>query len=181
MSSNPSVTTQKPRRFRASLAWNMMAILLPITIIPTLLMGITVYNRGRNLLLQQISERMDIFLTEAINQMDSWLLVDKYLALNSLSNNPEFISTVGQFLQTNQSDTEYQQYHDQVLKQLRSMNPVGQEALFNHIFLLDPQGHILVSTTRIWEGETLSGQSYFQNKIQTEDKAHFVEISPFLI
>ncbi|MEJ2510034.1 MAG: hypothetical protein P8Y72_00415 [Anaerolineales bacterium] len=80
----------------------MMAILLPITIIPTLLMGITVYNRGRNLLLQQISERMDIFLTEAINQMDSWLLVDKYLALNSLSNNPEFISTVGQFLQTNQ-------------------------------------------------------------------------------
>ena len=181
MSSNPSVTTQKPRRFRASLAWNMMAILLPITIIPTLLMGITVYNRGRNLLLQQISERMDIFLTEAINQMDSWLLVDKYLALNSLSNNPEFISTVGQFLQTNQSDTEYQQYHDQVLKQLRSMNPVGQEALFNHIFLLDPQGHILVSTTRIWEGETLSGQSYFQNKIQTEEKAHFVEISPFLI
>lgn len=181
MSTNPSTRSKTPRRFRASLAWNMIALLLPITIIPTLLMGITVYDRGRNLLLEQIRQRMDIFLSEAISQMDSWLQVDKFLALNSLPNNTEFISTTQTFLQLTETDQEYQQVHDQLLSHLRNLNPVGQEALFNHILLLDHQGRILVSSNQTWEGDTLGSQPYFQDEIQAIEKAHFIEFDPYLI
>jgi GAF domain-containing protein/HAMP domain-containing protein len=180
MNTNSQTTPQKRRRFRASLAWNMMALLLPITIIPTLLMGITVYNRGRNLLLQQISQRMDIFLSEAIKQMDSWF-TDKNLALLSISSNMEFITTIDNYLEATPEDAAYEDLHNRALAQMRALNPVGQETLFNHLLFLDIDGQIRVSTTRSWEGETLADQAYFQKKINIGELSHFFEFSPYLI
>jgi len=180
MNTNSQTTPPKRRRFRASLAWNMMALLLPITIIPSLLMGITVYNRGRDLLLQQISQRMDIFLSEAIKQMDSWFS-DKNLALLSISNNPGFSSTVDEFFQASPEDANFEELHNQLLVQIRALNPIGQESLFNHLFLVDMDGQVRVSTTRTWEGETIRDQTYFQEKIAVGERSHFFEFSPYLV
>lgn len=174
-SHNP--TTNRPRRFRPGLAGNMMAILLPVTLIPTLLMGLVVYNRARTLLLQQVSERMDVFLSEAVNQLDSWLL-DKSLALESLPRNPDFIESLENYLGVSPEDPQYQNIRNQTLAFPRAVNPPGLDPLFNHFMVLDETGEIVLSTNRAWEGFDLSPQAFFDNKIASGEYVDFLLVNP---
>jgi GAF domain-containing protein/HAMP domain-containing protein len=158
----------------------MIALLLPITLIPTLFMGLTVYNRARNLMLQQITDRMSIFLSEATNQMDSWLL-DKSLALESMPRNPDFIESVEQYLELSPTNPEYSNVRNQTLAYLRALNTPGQDNLFNHFLLILPNGQVALSSNRPWEGIFLDETAYFQDRINTGQRASFLEITPAVL
>ncbi len=154
-----------------------MAILLPLAIIPTLIMGYLVYNQSRNLLMDQISERMQIFITEATNQLDSWLL-DKKLAFDTLPRNPELINSLQVLSSLSSTDPQYLDTKEDILSFLREINPPGKEALFNYLMVADSQGNIIITTNRVWENVDLSAQSYYTEQILPQENAYFIEITP---
>jgi GAF domain-containing protein/HAMP domain-containing protein len=158
----------------------MISLLLPITIIPTLLMGITVYFRARNLMLQQVSTQMDTFLSEATNQLDSWML-DKTLALDSLTRNSDFIESLENYTSLDQNSPSRQDSRNETIAIIRQSNTPGEVVLFNHFMLIAPSGEIIISTNRSWEGEFISDQAYFHSQINTNTKASFLEVKPSLI
>jgi len=154
-----------------------MAILLPVTLIPTILMGLVVYNRARGLMLQQVSEQMQIFLTEASNQLDSWLL-DKNLSLESLPRNPDFISVLEEFNSLPQDSPVFQDTRNDTLGYIRALNPTGREPLFNNILIVDQNGEIVLSTNRAWEGQNIGSQQYFIEKITGSTYIDFIVVQP---
>lgn len=177
MTTTSTSPVSRPKTFRPGLAGNMMAILLPVTLIPTILMGIVVYNRARTLMLQQVSEQMETFLSEAINQTDSWLL-DKNLALESLPRNPEFIASLEEFLALSPEDPAHQDLRNETLAYLRELNPTGKDPLFNNFFILDPGGVITLANNRAWEGLGIGAEPYFESKISNNDYNDFIIVHP---
>ncbi|MBN2043663.1 MAG: GAF domain-containing protein [Anaerolineales bacterium] len=175
-----SSRSNKQNRPRRGLAFRMISLLLPVTIIPTLLMGITVYFRARNLMLQQVSTQMDTFLIESTNQLDSWIL-DKTLAFDSLLRNEEFITSVESYTLLGEDSPSRQNLRNDTIAIIRQVNTPGETSLFNNLFLVSPSGEILLSTNRSWEGARINDQPYFQTKINTSVKASFLEVKPSLI
>ena len=181
MSMNPTPTgSENPRKEGRGLALRMIALLIPVTVIPSLLMGLTIYNRARTLMVQQISERMETFLKESTNQLDSWLL-DKTLALETLPRNPEFIQDVNEFLQLSPSNANYSDARNQTLGYIRALNPTGQQSLFNHFIMVLPSGEIALSTNRTWEKSFISDETYFSEKINNGLKNDFLGVRPPLL
>ncbi len=154
-----------------------MAVLLPLTIIPTLLMGWIVFTRARALMLEQISERMRVFSSQATGEVSSWLL-DKNLALDRLSRNVDFQQNLETLLQLSPTTPEYSSLQNEILSQLREMNPVGVEPIFNYLMFLDNQGKIIVSSNNAWENLDLSQEPYYQNKIISSTRLTFIDILP---
>ncbi|MFN2145247.1 MAG: GAF domain-containing protein [Anaerolineales bacterium] len=153
---------------------------MPITIIPTLLMGITVYQRARNLMLQQVSQRMETFLMESTNQLDSWLL-DKSLAFDSLTRNGDFIESASTLFNMEANAPDLSEVRNDTVALMRQVNTPGEVSLFNHLLLVSPGGKITLSTNRAWEGQFISNQEYFLSKIQSDSRASFLVIKPDLV
>lgn len=172
-----SITTQNQPQFRGRMAFNLMRLLLPLTIIPLVLMGSLAFNRARNLLLQEVSGRLDVYLGQATGHMDSWLL-DKNLELDSLSRNNDFRNAASDLNRFHPNSSFFQQAAIEARDFLRSLNPVGMAALFNQSFIVNPDGDILVSHNRDWEGLTLNGQSYFEEKIAGQGPSSFITVAP---
>lgn len=175
---NPQPISTPPRqRFRGRLAWNMLATLLPLTIIPIIFMGWLTYSRARTLLLSQVSERIDIFIGQAIGHFDSWLL-DKNLALDSITRSEEFITSVQTLTTTNVNSSRFQDVRDDTIALLRDLNPVGREPIYNHFLVVNPTGEILISTNHTWEGLSMAGEDYFEESILDAEKGSYLVVSP---
>ncbi|HKJ28533.1 MAG TPA: GAF domain-containing protein, partial [Anaerolineales bacterium] len=170
-------TSPKIKRTRTGLAWKMMAILLPITLIPTLLMGILVYNRSRTLLIEQISERMETFITQSTDQINSWLL-DKNLVIDRLARDDEFVQNIEIFNQLSAEDENYTQLRTALLLDLRSLNPTGADPLFNYFLLTDASGQVVISSNRAWEGTNLASHAYYQDKIMSGTRVTSLQNQP---
>ena len=158
----------------------MISFLLPITIIPTLLMGFTVYQRARNLMLQQVSQRMETFLPESTNQLDSWLL-DRSLAIDSLARNEELIERAESFYNMSYTDPEREEARNEAIALIRQVNTPGEVSLFNLFMMVSPSGELLLSTSRTLEGDLIGDKIYFHSKINTNRKANFLELKPSVI
>lgn len=171
-------TSPKTKKSRTGLAWNMMAILLPATLIPTLIMGILVYTRSRTLLIEQISERMRIFVSQASSEIDGWLL-DKNLSMERLSRNDDFVLEAETFAQLSETDPAYAETRNELIALLRTLNPQGAEPLFNYFLITNNQGEIILSSNIAWEGMTLQAQPYYLNRVITNSRISFIESSAY--
>ena len=179
MSTESTASTPKPKQTRARLAWRMMAFLLPVTLIPTLLMGILMYNRARTLMVEQITERMNIFITESTKMVDSWLL-QKNLEIESLARENDFVINMEAYNQMTADDAAKTETRSQLLAKLRGLNPPGSAPLFNYFLLTDTSGLITLSSNRAWEGTNIAAEPYY-SKITENTRVNFLQnnASPF--
>jgi len=156
----------------------MLLTLLPITLIPTLIMGILVYNRSRSLLLEQISERMEIFITQATNQLDSYLL-DRNLAIERLHRDEEFVLDIVNIFQLDPDNPSFNQARGEVLTRMRALNTsAGGATLFNFFLITDVSGNIIISSDYSWQGLNLSSQPYYQDTFLSDGMVSTLEILP---
>jgi GAF domain-containing protein/HAMP domain-containing protein len=149
------------RRFRGKLARTMLLVLLPLSLVPLLVLGGTIYLRARGLLTDQIKDQLSLNISSLAEQTDEWLSTRR-IRIELLTRRPDFVAALDNLLEIPDSkDTSFEEIRQLTLDEFQITNLAGGIRAFNHFAILTPDGEILASTKPDWEGNNLAQTNYF--------------------
>ncbi len=160
-------------RFRKSLVWNVLAWLLPLTLIPTIVMGVVAYQQARNLLLDQITSQLITLNAEEADTLTAWVQ-SKQIRMDGAVSSDEFTSATFTLVNAPPNATAALQAGKTAIDLLKEINPTVTAAIFNHFFIIDTEGTIRASSKLDWKEIQLGDKAYFNDHIRNASRITFL-------
>ncbi len=150
---------RQERRFRGSLVRAMVLILVPLSMLPVLLMGGAAYFRARALLIDQVSEQLDLVEDLQSEQLERWVTT-QHIRLDRLSHQATFRTALSTLVQESRFSARFANDRQQMLDLLAGLNPPGAPPVFSQFLVLTADGTVKVASRPEWEGLRLGEQHY---------------------
>ena len=125
----PSQTKVGQPQFRGRLVWNLLAVLLPLALIPTLVMGSTAYTRARSLLLEQLTSQLINLENKEGETVGNWIRT-KEVRLENKVNSGQFKSEITD-LYSSYGTNNFNESSTVLIDDLKSLNESITNRLFN--------------------------------------------------
>ncbi len=151
--------TQETKKFKGRFSRNLMAVIIPLAIIPTIIMGWVAYSQASSLLLGQISEQLGSVLQQEISSLDKWLS-SKETRLQNISNNEDLLTAAQDLTTSEFGSTKHNEAQTLLIEKLTSINLVANETVFNFYIFLDGNGIVQASSKEDWKSLDLSEEKY---------------------
>src|SRR5574340_1052158 len=173
VNTNPTASTgtgatrppgEEAARYRGGLARTLVRTLLVFTFIPLALMGGAAYWRSRGLLQAQVVEQMRVQIVDQVGDVDLSIKT-KRIRLDRLIRNPEFQSVAQRALSGGAGAEGLRTEMNTVV---RSLGLEGGQATFNHDFVMDTGGKIVLGSKPEWDGTMLRDLPAFAELAQGE-------------
>ena len=152
-------------RYRGGLARTLVRTLLVFTFIPLALMGGAAYWRARTLLQSQVVEQMRAQIVEQVRTADLSIKT-KRIRLDRLVRNQGFQSTAQRALASGGVGLE--SLRTEMNDLVRSTTLEGGRPTFNHYFLMDLSGKIVLGSKPEWDEVQLRSEPAFATLAQAD-------------
>jgi GAF domain-containing protein/HAMP domain-containing protein len=156
--SAPPVSNSTTKRFKGSLAGTLVRTLLIFTIIPLVLMAGAAYLRARSLLREQAIAQAESLLVNQLSVVEKELQ-NKESRLNQHLSNRVFLALIETSLRTESTSPQFSDVRNRLV--------VEMQGEFDHFFLIDTEGKIIIASNTAWEGNTTDPLLFGQEEIQT--------------
>jgi GAF domain-containing protein/HAMP domain-containing protein len=177
MTTKPSFDFLDGKRFNKRLGWKAVILLVPTTILLTLIMGGLIYSRSTAVLTEQTSDQIFTFSTQVQARLDDWL-DNKHETLNSLNGNSSIDTMLEEIALLPSNSTAFRTKRTQILELLSTTLDTGGPALFDDYMIVTPQGEILVASNAAWERESIFEESFFEGVTSHGQTASVLVFSP---
>lgn len=141
------------------------------TLIPLLLMAGAAYFRTRQLLEDQVVTQMQNLVTTEMDAAQNAMKI-KQIRLDRIARLPEFVASMEVILREERGTPAFTEARNKVISIFEQINREEGNPIFNLYFVASPDGLILASSERKWEGTTLVDISRYQD-ILTADNQSF--------
>lgn len=150
------------RRFRGSLAANLVRTLLIFTFIPLAIMAGVAYLRTRTLLREQVVNQSQSLMN---TQVATWerQIKTKEIRLDRLIHQGDFVANLNRALEADPQNADYGAIRAATLNGFRSLNEEEGTPTFNQFLLVRPSGQIVLASNSAWEGQTLADLDQISN------------------
>ena len=143
---------QSTAGYQGGLARTLVRTLLVFTFIPLALMGGAAYLRSRALLQSQVVAQMQVQIVDQVGDVDLSIKT-KRIRLDRLVRNADFQSTAQRAL--NSGGVGVESLRTEMNELVRATSLEGGRATFNHYFLMDLSGRIVLGSKPEWDGVLL--------------------------
>ncbi|RJP47912.1 MAG: GAF domain-containing protein [Anaerolineaceae bacterium] len=141
------------------------------TLIPLLLMSGAAYLRTRQLLEEQVVTQMQNLVTTEMDAAQNAMKI-KQIRLDRIARLPDFVAAMDVILHEERGTPAFTEARNKVISTFEQINREEGNPIFNLYFVVSPDGLILASSERKWEGATLVDISRYQD-ILTADNQSF--------
>jgi GAF domain-containing protein/HAMP domain-containing protein len=145
-------TAESTAGYRGGLARTLVRTLLVFTFIPLALMGGAAYWRARSLLQSQVVEQMRAQIVDQVGDVDLSIKT-KRIRLDRLVRNADFQAAAQRAVSSGGVGAESTRTEMNTL--VRALSAEGGPATFNHYFLMDLGGTVVLGSKPDWEGVQL--------------------------
>ncbi len=156
-----SVPETGEKRFRGSLAVNLVRTLLIFTFIPLALMAGAAYLRTRALLREQVIDQTQSLLNIQLANVDR-MLKTKHIRLDRLVHQGDYKNILELALHADPKSSEYIDIRSKILDGFQALNTEDTSVTFNQFLLLDSNGLIKIASQQGWEGTVLTDTTSFE-------------------
>jgi PAS domain S-box-containing protein len=141
----------RPRetRYKHSLIRNVLIVLLLISLIPIILIGTLNYLRTQQMLEQQISRQLESIVNTEVEQLNQYVDVRNDI-IERIVTEQDFHDYLSTLLNSGPNDGQYQWAMTMLYQSFRIDARLGIEDLFDQIFLIRPDGTVLLASDSYW-------------------------------
>jgi GAF domain-containing protein/HAMP domain-containing protein len=141
------------------------------TLIPLVVMAGAAYLRTRQLLEDQVVTQTQNLVTTEMDAAQNAMKI-KQIRLDRITRRPDFVAAMDVILREPRDAPAFTESHNKIISIFEEINREEGTPIFNLYFVADPNGVILASSERKWEGATLVDISRYQD-ILTADNQSF--------
>jgi len=166
----------KQKRFKGSLAGNLVRTLLIFTFIPLALMAGAAYFRARTLLQEQAISQSQNLLSTQLKVINNEI-TNKEKQLEHLLESSDFTILTELALHANPKSSEFHEIRGGIIQEFRNLNALEDTPSFNQFLLLDTNGTVKISSNAAWEGMSID-PSVFKQTLAENQSIALYEFAP---
>ena len=155
MTAQTAAKSRRPRLRgrRPSVGARLTVTLLPLILLPVLALGVTAYQRARDLIRNQVTSQLERSVGAQVDSFTQWRLLHN-VPLYSASQRPIFSDQANTLAAVGDSAVQSRIARAPIVEELSLINGAGPDSLFAGLMVVRlSDGKILASTTPFWEGD----------------------------
>ena len=138
---------------QSSLSRKLVVVLLPLVLIPMIVMGAAAYVQARNIMQEQLREKLATRVSDKIFDISDWVS-DHEEYLDSSTQEAILPDSVSLLINLQKTDALYRM-RKSVINGLLDNIQLSRDAFDEYLIIRTSSGEILASTQSAWEGETI--------------------------
>lgn len=168
------------RPFRpGGLARRIVLRLMVATLIPLILIAGAVFIRTRQALEGQVVNQMQNLVTTEMGSAQEAMKI-KQIRLDHISRRTDFVAAMETIVREERGTPAFNEARDKAISIFEVINREEGNPVFNLYFVTDPDGTILVSSERKWEGTKLIDFTRYVDMFASDDQSYGVfDFLPF--